>query len=108
MKALIVLAMVLTLGIIFLKYSKDMEIKKLLLSLVTFGLIIAFVVVGNLTRSVIPIFIAHISLLIAAWGGLIVYVFKQRYYWWLIFSPVVTIGLFLVLEFLTGSAHELG
>jgi len=108
MKALIVLAILFTLGIIFFKYSKDKQMKKLLLSLGTFAVIISLAVVGNLTRAVIPIYIAHMILVILAWGGLIVYVFKQRYYWWLMLSPVVTIGLFLILEFVTGSAHELG
>ena len=108
MKALIILAILLTLGIIFFKYSKDKILKKLLVSLGTFGLIIALAVVGNLTRPVIPIYIAHIVLVIVAWGTLMVYVFKHKYYWWLLFSPVVTIVLFLVLEYITGSAHELG
>lgn len=108
MKALIILAILLTLGIIFFKYSKDKKLQKLLLSLGTFALIISLAVVGNLTRPVIPVYIAHILLVIVAWGTLMVYVFKNKYYGWLIFSPVVTIGLFLVLEYMTGSAHELG
>jgi hypothetical protein len=62
---------------------------------------------GNLTRQVIPLFLAHIVLVIIAWGGLLLYLFRDRYYWWAIFSPFVTIGLFLLLEFLTGSAHEI-
>jgi len=107
MKALIVLAILATIGIIFFKYSREKDIKKLLLSLATLGIIISLAVVGNLTRPVIPIYIAHMILVILAWGGLITYVFKKKYYWWLIFAPVVTIGLFLLLELLTGSGHEL-
>jgi len=107
MKALIVLAILVTIGIIFFKYSREKNIKKLLLSLATFGIIISLAVVGNLTRPVIPIYIAHMILVILAWGGLLTYVLKNKYYWWLIFAPVVTIGLFLLLELLTGSGHEL-
>ena len=105
MKALIILAILITIGIIFFKYSRNKELKKLIFSLITFGIIVSLAVVGNLTRPVIPIYIAHILLVIAAWGGLIVYVFKNKYYWWLVFSPVVTIILFLLLEFLEGSRH---
>ena len=105
MKALIILAILATLGIIFFKYSRKKDIKKLLFSLVTFGIIVSLAVVGNLTRPVIPIYIAHMLLVIGAWGGLIVYVFKNKYYWWLILSPAVTIILFLLLEFLEGSRH---
>jgi len=104
-KALIILAILATIGIIFFKYSREKDLKKLLVSLVTFGMIASLAVVGNLTRPVIPIYIAHMILVIVAWGGLMMYVFKRKYYWWLIFSPVVTIGLFLLLEYLEGSRH---
>ena len=107
MKALIILAILATLAILFFQYSRNKNLKKLLIALATFGAIISLAVVGNLTRQVFPIFIAHVILIIIAWGGLLVYMFKDRYYWWILFSPVVTIGLFLLLEFLTGSGHEL-
>jgi len=107
MKALIILAILATVAILFFQYSRNKNLKKLLIALATFGAIISLAVVGNLTRQVFPIFIAHVILIIIAWGGLLVYMFKDRYYWWILFSPVVTIGLFLLLEFLTGSGHEL-
>jgi hypothetical protein len=106
MKAIIILMIILTLGVIFLYYFKTRNLKKLLISLGTFGVILSLAVVGNVTRQVIPLFIAHLILLVFAWGGLLVYLVKERYYWWVIFSPFVTIGLFLVLELLTGSGHE--
>jgi len=109
MKVLIILAIIATVGIIFFQYSRNKNLKKLLIALATFGAIISLGVVGNLTtRPVIPIFMAHLILVIAAWGGLMAYLVKEKYYWWVIFSPVVTIGLFLVLELLTGSGHEIG
>lgn len=108
MKALIILAILVTLGIIFYKYNKDKNFKKLFISLVTFGGIIALAIAGNLTRAVIPLFIAHEILIIISWGALLfMYVFKDKYCWWWFVSPLVTIGLFLLLEFLGGSAHEL-
>ncbi len=106
MKALIILVILATIAVIFFKYSKSRDIKKLFIALVSFAAIISFAVMGNLTRSVIPIFMAHIILLILAWAGLLWYLIRGKYYWWIIFSPIVTIGLFIVLEFLTGSGHE--
>jgi len=108
MKVLIVLIVLLTLAAIFFQYSRNKELKKLFISLGTFAAIISLGVVGNLTRQVFPLFISHIILIIISWGALIVYLIGDRYYWWVIFSPLVTIGLFLLFELVTGSGHELG
>lgn len=106
MKGLLVLIIIATLTLIFLHYYRTKKLKKLLILLASFGLILSLAVMGNLTRHVIPIFIAHLILLVFAWGGLMIYLFKDRYFWWVIFSPVVTIAFFLLLELLTGSGHE--
>ncbi|WP_415407181.1 hypothetical protein ACLHDG_01265 [Sulfurovum sp. CS9] len=108
MKALIILAILATLAIIFFQYSRNKDLKKLFIALGSFLIIVSLGVMGNLTRQIIPLFMAHIILIIVSWGGLIVYLVRDKYYWWIIFSPVVTIGFFLVLEFLTGSGHEIG
>jgi hypothetical protein len=107
MKAVIVFVILATLVIIIYKYTKDKNLKKLLISLATFGAIIAFAIMGNLTRPIMPIFLAHMLLILSAWGAALIYVFKEKYYWWIIFAPSLTIGLFLALEFIGGSAHEL-
>ncbi len=108
MKALIILAILATLALIFFLYKRNKDLKKLLIALATFAAIISLGVLGNLTRQVMPIFMAHAVLIILSWGGLLVYLVRDKYYWWIIFSPVVTIGLFLLLELLTGSSHEIG
>ena len=106
MKALIILTILATLAIIFFQYSRNKDLKKLFIALGSFLLVVSLGIMGNLTRQVIPVFMAHIVLIVIAWGGLMVYLLRDRYYWWIIFSPVVTIGLFLLLELLTGSGHE--
>lgn len=108
MKALIILVILATLAIIFFQYSRNRSSKKLLISFATLIGIVSLAVMGNMTRQVLPLFMLHIVFIIASWCGLIIYLIKEKYYWWVIFSPVITLGLFLVLEFLTGSAHELG
>lgn len=108
MKALIILVIFATLGIIFFQYSRNKDLKKLLIALTTFAMIITLSIVGNLTRPVMPIFMAHIMLIVASWVGLLLYLIKQRYYWWIIFSPVVTIVLFLLLELIAGSGSQIG
>ncbi len=105
MKALIIIAILITMATIFFKYTRDKNTKKLLITLASFTIIISLAVAGNLTRSIIPLYIAHLLLVILAWFGVVWYLFKEKYYWWIIFSPIVTIGLFLLLEFLEGSRH---
>lgn len=107
MKILVLLAILFTFGAIFFQYSRGKDSKKLLIGLATFIAILTLGVLGNLTRQVFPIYIAHLLLIIIAWGALIVYLARDKYYWWVLFSPVVTIVLFLLLELLTGSGHEL-
>jgi hypothetical protein len=107
MKALIILAILATLAIIFFTYSRNRDLKKLFIALGSFGLIVSLAIVGNVTRQVMPLFLAHIVLIVVAWGGLMVYIMRDKYYWWIIFSPMVTIGLFLLLELLTGSGHKI-
>ena len=106
MKALIVLAILATFAIIIFQYSRGKNLKKLLMALASFALIITLGIMGNLTRPILPIFLAHIILMIVAWSGLMVYLWRDRYYWWAIFSPIITVALFLILEMLTGSGHE--
>ncbi len=106
MKALIILALLATLGIISFQYHRNKNLKKLFIALLTFGVIISLAVMGNVTRPVMPIYLSHMMLIVASWGGLILYLARGRYYGWIIFSPLVTIGLFLLLEWLTGSGHE--
>jgi len=107
MKALMIVSIVLTLGMVFFKYRKDHDIQKLLLALGSFAVMVSLAIMGNLTRPVVPIYLAHLILVLFSWGGVLLYIVKRKYYWWVIVSPLCTIGLFLLLEFLTGSGHSL-
>lgn len=107
MKALIIIVILVTLAIIIVQYNRKKNLSALFTSLATFGLILAFTTLGNMTRPVMPLFIAHLVLVIISWGALILYIFKEKYYWWLIFAPIVTLGLFYILELLAGSANEM-
>ena len=106
MKALLVLVILATVALIFLQYRRNRDTQKLLLALGSFALIVSLGIAGNITRMIFPIYITHLVLMVAAWLGLLYYLMRNRYYWWLILSPVFTIGLFLLLELLEGSGHE--
>jgi len=106
MKALLILAVLLTFGLIAGLYHRNKDTKRLFISLATFIAIISLGIMGNITRPIIPLFLTHIVLIVFAWVGLLYYLFKKRYLWWLIFSPVVTIVLFIALSLLEGSRYE--
>jgi len=106
MKAFLVIAILLTFGLIFFLYSRNKDTRKLLTALGSFILIISLGIMGNITRPVLPFFLAHIILIVFAWVGLLYYLIRDRYVWWLIFSPVVTIVLFVIWSLIAGSRYE--
>lgn len=106
MKAIIVFGILISVVAIFWQYRRKKDFKKLLLSISTLALIISLAIIGNITRTIVPIFMTHIVLVLISWGALMLYIMRGRYYWWVILSPAVTILLFLTLELLTGSRHD--
>jgi len=103
MKGMIILAILATLGIIAIDFYRHRDWKKLLISLGIFGVILILAGLGNMVRSVIPIFIAHFILIVMAWGVLLLYIVREKLYWPIIFSPLVTILLFVLMERVIGS-----
>lgn len=106
MKAVIVLIILFTLAAIALQYRKKGDLRTLFIALGSFAVILSLAFMGNMTRPVVPLFLAHIVAVVIAWGGLMWYLLRGRYYGWVIFLPAATIGAFWMLELLTGSAHE--
>ena len=104
MKGMIIIAILVTFGLIAMDFYRHRDWKKLLTSLATITVILTLAGLGNMTRTVIPLFIAHFILIVIAWGTLIYYIFRDRLYWPLIIAPVVTILLFVLLERVIGSA----
>jgi len=103
MKALIIIAIVITILSIGISFYRSRNWKKLLISLGLFTLILTLAGLGNMTRSIVPLFIAHFVLILSAWGALILYILRDKIYWQVIVSPAVTIIIFLILERLIGS-----
>ncbi|MBU1668105.1 hypothetical protein KKC13_06765 [bacterium] len=104
MKVLVVLALFAAIGLIFLFYKREKNIQKLLFSLTLLSVIIAYAVVGNVMRSIMPLFLAHIMALILAYGGLIYYILRARTQWILWLLPALTL-LFYVLLAWVGNEH---
>ena len=107
MKVLIVLSILLAIGVIVLMYKREEDLKKMLFSFLILLFIIGLAVVGNVMRSVMPLYLAHIIALIIAYGGLIYYVFKDRTQWILWLLPLATLILYVVVAWV-GNEHIIG
>jgi len=103
MKALLVLIVFFTLVLIGLAYKRDGNQKKLMITLGLFGLLWAFAVLGMMTRPVIYIFILHVVFVIFSWLSVIWYIFRAKYHVYLHLSPIATLSLYVLGEFLFGS-----
>lgn len=104
MKALIVMAILLVIGLILLIHKKENNIPKMLFSFSILLSIIGLAVVGNVMRSIMPLFLAHIIALIMAYGGLIYYILRERKQWTLWSLPIGTLAIFIVIAWI-GNEH---
>ena len=104
MKVLIVLALFLAIGLIFASYKRENNNQKLLFSVVILAFIVAFAILGNTMRSIIPLFLAHIKALMVAYGGLIYYIFREKTVWIAWLMPLFTLILYLLLAWI-GNEH---
>jgi Na+/H+-dicarboxylate symporter len=104
MKAVIVLAILFAIGVIVLMYKREEDTQKMVFSFFILLTIISFAVVGNVMRSVMPLFLAHVIALIISYGGLIYYVFKDKTQWILWLLPLATLVFYLVVAWI-GNEH---
>ncbi len=107
MKVLIVLSILLAIVAIFLMYKREDDVKKMAFSFFILLLIIGLAIVGNVMRSVMPLFLAHIVALIIAYVGLISYIFKGKTQWILWLFPLATLILYVVVAWV-GNEHIIG
>ena len=107
MKAIIILAILLAIGLIILFYKREKDTPKMLFSLFILSSIIGLAVVGNVMRSLMFLFLAHIMALIFSYGALLYYVFRDRtqWIWWLL--PVGTLALYVFFAWV-GNKHLVG
>ena len=104
MRLIIVLAILLAIGLIFLLYKKEANLQKMLISFAFLALIISLGIVGNMMRSVAPLFLTHLVAIAISYGGLLLYILRDRFYWYLGLLPVATLTLYLLLSWV-GNEH---
>jgi hypothetical protein len=104
MKALIVVAILLAIGLIVLMYKREDDVQKMAFSFFALLAIIGLAVVGNVMRSVMPLFLAHTIALIISYGGLLYYVIRGKTQWLAWILPVLTLVLYVVIAWV-GNRH---
>jgi len=93
--------------IFFLNYKKEKNIKKTFFSTILLLYILAMGYVGYISlRLIIPLLFAHFVALILSYFAILIYIFKNRLYLWIFVMPLITFGLFFVLNFISGSRYE--
>ena len=107
MKAIITLAILATFVLIFFSYHKNRDIKKLFITLGSFVFLLYLLWVGfRVSIAIFPLKIANIVLGFFAWGGIVYYILRDRYIWWVILSPLLVPIVFVVFSLMGGSRYE--
>ena len=107
MKTLIVLAILATFVMAFLAYRKNKDLKKLFITLGSFIVLLYILWVGfRVSVAIFPLKIANIVLGFFAWSGVVYYILRDRYIWWLILSPLLVPLLFVLFSMIGGSRYE--
>jgi len=104
MKFLLVLAPLIVVALTYVMYKEDGNLKKLIISFLLLWAVITLAIVGNIMRSVSPLFLTHILAIIIAYGATIYYVLKGRFIWLALVAPVLTMLLYLILVWI-GNEH---
>ena len=105
MTRLILIALI-TIGAIAWDYSRRHDIKKSIIAIAALIAIFAMAFAGGVMRAVLPLFLLHILAVIAAWGALMWYLIKGKFYFWALLFPLLTIALFVIMNFMEGSRYE--
>ena len=107
MKAIITLAILATFVLIFFSYNKNRDIKKLFITLGSFVFLLYLLWVGfRVSIAIFPLKIANIVLGFFAWSGIVYYILRDRYVWWIILSPLLVPIVFVVFSLIGGSRYE--
>jgi hypothetical protein len=104
MKAIIILVILSSIGLIFLMYKREDNLKKLLISSTLLIGLIFLGVVGNVMHSLQLLFLIHIVALLIGYSGLIIYILRDRFYWYITLLPMGTLALYILLAWI-GNEH---
>ena len=104
MRFMFIGAILLVLGLIYIMYNRENSTKKVIVSFLILWGIITLAILGNIMRSITPLFLTHLLAIILAYGGLLYYVLRGKFLWLLLFAPIGIMILYLLLVWV-GNEH---
>jgi hypothetical protein len=104
MKFLLVLAPLIVAALSYVMYKEDGNIKKLIISFLLLWAVITLAIVGNVMRSLTPLFLTHIVAIVIAYAGTVYYVLKGKFIWLALVAPIITMLLYLIFVWI-GNEH---
>ena len=96
------LIVVLTLVVIFIRYDRNKNKKKFILSLATIIFLILSIFFGVLLKSFSILFIIHNIFILISFLALWKYILRKKYLYIFILSPLYTISIFLFIQYVIG------
>ena len=106
MKALLVLAMAVTVGLIVTRFRQTRNIRHLVVTLQGLIYVAGAAFVGMEVRAIPLLFLAHSVAVVVAWIGLIEWIWRGRFRWYLFVAPIATFASFWVNNYLGGQRYE--
>jgi hypothetical protein len=103
-KVIIVLAILAGIGLPIVIYKRNRDLKELLVSLLMLVGIVSLLIIGNVMRAVLPMYLTHISALVLAYISYIIYLVKDKFYWYIYILPFATFIFYIILAFV-GNRH---
>lgn len=104
MKFLLVLAPLIVVALSYVMYKEDGNIKKLIITFLLLWAVITLAIVGNVMRSLTPLFLTHILAIVIAYLAVIYYVLKGKFIWLALASPIITMLIYLIFVWI-GNEH---
>ena len=104
MKFLAVLLPLIAMAFIYIMFKRDGDIKKATISTALLLGIISLSIMGNIMRSIMPMFLTHIVAVVAGYGATIYYIFRGKFIWLALIAPLATMLFYLFLVWV-GNEH---
>ena len=103
----VILFVLITFLFIFLDFKRKKDYKKSILSIAIFIFIISLGYMGYiLMRAVAPMFVIHILFVISAYGALLWYLLRDKLYYYIVASPILTVAIYFIMNYIEGSRYE--